>query len=112
MSFLELFENPPTMRQAILPASMESCPECGRTDLCDNSATDEAATFLETHEHLEGQLHELIVHDYCADFIDAYQMLIVRGLEDTPGTLQVMAEMALSFYALALKHLAEERIVI
>jgi hypothetical protein len=113
MSFAALFDRPRLLDPNLLPHEMEgSCEaDCPRRDFQHWSATDEVGPFLDDHDFAD-YIHNLICHEYTGDLVEALDQLIQVGLGGEGCVLEVLAQLAQSYYALALKHLAEERIVI
>jgi len=113
MSFAALFDRPMLLDPSLLPKEMEgSCEaDCPRRDFQHLSATDEVRAFLDDHDFAD-YLHDLICHEYTGDLVEGFDQLLQVGLDGEGCVLEILAQLAQSYYALALKHLAEERIVI
>jgi hypothetical protein len=104
MSFHELFGDQRTFVRRVLPDhSAAACPDCGRSDFANRSATDEAAVFFEDNEALAMQWHHLIAHDYTADLIEAMLEIVRAGLDDEGPLLAILGELAVSYFGLALQ---------
>ena len=113
MSFAALFDRPVLLDPSLLPKEMiGSCEaDCPRRDFQHLSATDEVGPFLDDHDFAD-YLHDLICHEYTGDLVEALDQLLQVGLDGEGCVLEIFAQLAVTYYALALKHLTEERIVI
>jgi hypothetical protein len=113
MSFAALFDRPVLIDPKLLPKEYpHGCEEgCPRSDFQHLSATDEVMPWLDGHEFAD-YLHDLICHDYTGDLVEAYDQLLQVGIDGEGQVMEIFGQLAQSYYALALKHLAEERIVI
>lgn len=101
------------MSKLIFPLQMpKPCGECGRQDWQGLSATEEADEWFEAHPQHEDLLHHFLSHDYMGDFADAFNELLTIGLDNDGAVLHVLAELATSYYGLALRHVGEEKVVL
>jgi len=104
MGFHELFGERRTFIRGMLPVEDRvPCPDCGRTDFQDMSATDAAGLFFEDNEALALEWHHMICHDYPADLTEAMLEIVRVGLADEGPLLGILAELALSYFGLALQ---------